>query len=140
MTESGAPYYLNRELSWLEFNQRVLDEALHPENPLLERVKFFCITSSNLDEFFEVRVAGVMQQTESEVVERSLDGLTSSELLLAMRRRIRRLVEQQHACWRQELRPALAEAGIRFLDFDQLAAPDLELLENYYRKPNWTRD
>ena len=73
--------FINRELSWLAFNQRVLDEALSPANPLLERVKFFCITSSNLDEFFEVRVAGIKQQMESEVVERSVDGLTATDTL-----------------------------------------------------------
>jgi hypothetical protein len=78
-TSSGTARFINRELSWLEFNQRVLDEALDPEIPLLERVKFFCIVSSNLDEFFEVRVAGLKQQIESDVVERSLDGLTASE-------------------------------------------------------------
>ena len=76
-TTSPPQNLLNRELSWLEFNQRVLDEALDPNNPLLERVKFFCITSSNLDEFFEVRVAGLKQQMESDVVERSMDGLTA---------------------------------------------------------------
>src|SRR5437764_12006918 len=79
VTTFGPAHFLNRELSWLEFNQRVLDEALDPDTPLLERVKFFCITSSNLDEFFEVRVAGLKQQMESDVVERSMDGLTATE-------------------------------------------------------------
>src|ERR1700692_2319332 len=96
----GPEHFINRELSWLEFNQRVLDEALDPQNPLLERVKFFCITSSNLDEFFEVRVAGIKQQMESEVVERSMDGLTATETFRAITRRVRRMVEQQYAGWR----------------------------------------
>src|SRR5439155_24866992 len=100
--------FINRELSWLEFNQRVLDEALDTRNPLLERVKFFCICSSNLDEFFEVRVAGIKQQMESDVVERSIDGLTATETFRAITRRIRRLVDQQYTSWRKELRPALA--------------------------------
>src|SRR5258705_2491628 len=77
-------HFINRELSWLEFNQRVLDEALDRKNPLLERVKFFCITSSNLDEFFEVRIAGLKQQMESDVVARSVDGLTAAETLRAV--------------------------------------------------------
>ncbi len=77
-------HFINRELSWLEFNQRVLDEALAPDNPLLERVKFFCIVASNLDEFFEVRVAGIKQQMESEGVERSVDGLTPTETFRAI--------------------------------------------------------
>src|SRR3954452_3227067 len=104
--------FINRELSWLEFNQRVLDEALDPKNPLLERVKFFCITSSNLDEFFEVRVAGLKQQMESEVVERSIDGLTATETFRAVTRRVRLMVEQQYICWNEELRPALEQHGI----------------------------
>src|SRR5690606_16743666 len=85
-TEFGPKHFINRELSWLEFNRRVLDEALDPRTPLLERVKFFCIFSSNLDEFFEIRVAGLKQQVESEVVERSPDGLTASETLRAVQR------------------------------------------------------
>src|SRR5258707_10142507 len=118
-------HFINRELSWLEFNQRVLDEALDPRNPLLERVKFFCIFSSNLDEFFEVRVAGIKQQMESEVVERSIDGLTATETFRAVTRRIRRMVTQQYACWRKDLRPALAKQGIRLLEMAQLNEEDL---------------
>ena len=115
-TSSAEPArYLNRELSWLEFNQRVLDEALDPGNPLLERVKFFCIASSNLDEFFEVRVAGLKQQIESDVVERSPDGLTASEAFRAIVSRVRRMVRDQYACWREELLPALGKNGIRVL-------------------------
>jgi polyphosphate kinase len=126
-------HFINRELSWLEFNQRVLDETFDPKNPLLERVKFFCIVSSNLDEFFEVRVAGIKQQMESEVVERSVDGLTATETFRATNRRVRRMVEQQYACWRDQLRPALARRDIRFLNFKELGPADLEWLEKFYR-------
>src|SRR6202167_4555841 len=84
-------HFINRELSWLEFNQRVLDEALDAGNPLLERLKFFTIVSSNLDEFFEVRVAGLKQQIESEVVERSVDGLTATEIFQVVTPRIRKM-------------------------------------------------
>ena len=129
----GPDKFINRELSWLEFNQRVLDEAMDPANPLLERVKFFCITSSNLDEFFEVRVAGLKQQVESDAVERSVDGLTGSETLRAVTKRVRRMVEQQYHCWREQLRPALAEHGFRFLNFGELNAMDLAWVEEYYR-------
>ena len=110
MKSFAASHFISRELSWLEFNQRVLNEALDPRNPLLERVKFFCITSSNLDEFFEVRVAGLKQQIESDVVERSMDGRTASETNRAVRRRVWAMVEQQFACWRDELLPAAREA------------------------------
>src|SRR5579862_213324 len=133
---NGAPEparFINRELSWLEFNQRVLDEALDPQNPLLERVKFFCITSSNLDEFFEVRIAGLKQQIESDIVERSLDGLTASEAFRAIHRRVRRMVENQYACWRDQLMPALAKNGIRVLDVPELSPEDLAWVQDYYR-------
>src|SRR5437764_15227632 len=117
MSPRGNSKFINRELSWLEFNQRVLDEALDSSNPLLERVKFFCICSSNLDEFFEVRVAGIKQQIESDVVARSIDGLTASETFRVVVKRVRRMVEVQYRCWREELKPGLAEHGIRFLPF-----------------------
>src|SRR5581483_694009 len=96
----GPAQFINRELSWLEFNHRVLEEALDPQAPLLERLKFFSIVSSNLDEFFEVRVAGVKQQIESDVVERSLDGRTASETFKAIVERVRRMVHDQYHCWR----------------------------------------
>jgi polyphosphate kinase len=129
----GPEHFINRELSWLEFNQRVLDEARNPWNPLLERVKFFCITSSNLDEFFEVRVAGLKQQIESEVVERSVDGLTASETFRAVTKRVRRMIAQQYQCWQKDLRPALARHGIRFMQFDELEGADLAWVEDYYQ-------
>ncbi len=102
----------------------MLEEALDPQNPLLERVKFFCIVSSNLDEFFEVRVAGLKQQIESEVVERTMDGLTATETFRAIVKRVRRMVEQQYACWRDELLPALAANGIRLLELAELDQAD----------------
>jgi polyphosphate kinase len=129
----NLPLFINRELSWLEFNQRVLDEALDPDNPLLERVKFFCIVSSNLDEFFEVRVAGLKQQIESDVVERSLDGMTASEAFRAINKRVRQMVADQYACWREQLMPALAKNGIRVLDIPELSQEDRQWIQNYYR-------
>jgi polyphosphate kinase len=130
----GPAHFLNRELSWLEFNHRVLEEALDPQNPLLERVKFFCIVSSNLDEFFEVRVAGIKQQIESEIAERTMDGLTASETFRAIVQRVRRMVAEQYACWREELVPALAASGIRLLALSELEPADLKWLEDYYHK------
>jgi polyphosphate kinase len=128
-----SAHFINRELSWLEFNQRVLDEALDPNNPLLERLKFFCIVNSNLDEFFEVRVAGIKQQIESDIVERSLDGLTATELFKAITQRVRRMVDDGYACWRQVLSPALAKNSIRILDIPALDLPDIAWLLQYYR-------
>jgi polyphosphate kinase len=129
----GPSHFINRELSWLEFNQRVLEEALDSSNPLLERLKFFCIVSSNLDEFFEVRVAGLKQQIESEIVERSLDGMTASETFQAITRRVRKMVADQYACWKQQLRPGLSRNGIRILEMEELADVDLAHAQDYYR-------
>ena len=125
--------FLNRELSWLEFNQRVLDEAQDSKNPLLERLKFFCITSSNLDEFFEVRVAGIKQQIESDAVERTMDGLTATENFQSVTKRVRRMVEDQYRCWREDLLPELTKNGIRILDVSALELPDLAWLAQYFR-------
>ena len=133
MNESPQETFFNRELSWLEFNQRVLAEAANPASPLLERVKFFCIVSSNLDEFFEVRVAGLKQQTESDVAQLSMDGRTAPEILRLVTKRVRRMVEDQYRLWRGELRPALAKAGFRFLEYPELGERDRAWLDEYYR-------
>lgn len=125
-------HFLNRELSWLEFNHRVLEEAMDVSNPLLERLKFFTIVSSNLDEFFEVRVARLKQEIESGQAERSLDGLTSSETLRAVVRRVRRMVTEQYVCWREELQPALAAQQIRILKIADLSRADRAWLEVFY--------
>jgi polyphosphate kinase len=130
---STPGHFLNRELSWLEFNQRVLDEARDPKNPLLERLKFFCIVSSNLDEFFEVRVAGLKQQIESDIVERSVDGRTATETFKAVAARVRQMVNDQYTCWRDDIRPALAKNGIRILEISELDREDLHWVQEYYR-------
>jgi polyphosphate kinase len=132
-TAYKSEHFINRELSWLEFNQRVLDEALNPENPLLERLKFFCIVSSNLDEFFEVRVAGIKQQIEAGSTERAADGLGPSETFRRITERVRRMVADHNVCWRQQLVPALAKAGIRFLKFDDIGADDRDWVEKFFR-------
>src|ERR1051325_11487246 len=124
--------FINRELSWLEFNQRVLDQALDATNPLLERLKFFCISHSNLDEYFEVRVAGIKQQIEAEVAERSIDGMTPRETFRAIRERVSKMVDDQYRCWRKKLLPELARNGIRFLELQDLSPDQLKWVEEYY--------
>ena len=132
MTDFSPEHFINRELSWLEFNQRVLDEARDPAQPLLERVKFFCIVSSNLDEFFEVRVAGTKQRIESGSDGRTVDGLKASETFSAIRRRVRKLLADQYECWKRELIPQLAKNGIRFLSLGRLRKTDRDWLKKYY--------
>ncbi len=119
--------YINRELSWLEFNDRVLEEALDERNPLLERLKFIAIYTTNLDEFFMIRVAALKQQVEAEIVRRSDDGMTPSETLAAISQRLRPSLERQMSCLTKTLLPRLAEHGIRIfriadLNADQRAA------------------
>jgi polyphosphate kinase len=125
-------HFLNRELSWLEFNQRVLDEAFDPANPLLERLKFFTIVSSNLDEFFEVRVAGLKQQIESGNHARSVDGRTPAEIFEAITLRVRQMVVDKYTCWHAELQPALASHNIRILELSSLSQADQLWLDGFY--------
>src|ERR1700726_1594472 len=95
--------FINRELSWLEFDRRVLEEAQDPTQPLIERVKFLTIVSSNLDEFFEIRVAGIKQQIESETSDISPDGLSPTETFDRIQKTVRQLVAAQYALWNNEL-------------------------------------
>jgi len=109
---SRPELFINRELSWLEFNQRVLEEAQDATNPLLERLKFLSIASSNLDEFFEIRVAGLQQKAESQPQRTSIDGQTAGQTLEAIGERVRTMVDDQYRCYRDEVVPGLAAHGI----------------------------
>src|SRR5262245_64436873 len=112
MSRLPPELFINRELSWLAFNRRVLDEARDERHPLLERVKFLAISASNLDEFFEIRVGGLLQQAEGGVDERGPDGLSPAEQLAAIARETHSLVNDQSRCWNEALLPALIESGV----------------------------
>jgi polyphosphate kinase len=125
--------YLNRELSWLEFNRRVLHEAADLRTPLLERVKFLGIFCSNLDEFFQVRVAGLKQQVAAGIVERTADGMTPEAQLRAISGVVREHLEEHRRCLMEEVLPALAERGVTLhQSLDQLSREDREHLEAYF--------
>src|SRR5216117_1831932 len=120
---SGDPKnFINRELSWLEFNRRVLEEAQDPTQPLIERVKFLCIFSSNLDEFFEIRVAGIKQQIESETSDVAADGLSPTETFNQIQRLVHELVATEYELWNKELLPQLAKNGVRVRNVSELNA------------------
>lgn len=131
---SDPQYYFNRELSWLEFNRRVLQEALDPRTPLLERVKFTAIFSSNLDEFFMVRIAVLKQQVEAQVSELTPDGRTPQQQLEVISQHLRPLVVQQHQLFSKELRPQLAAAGIHILNYIDLSQEQRRYLQRYFEE------
>ena len=134
MDFTDGSYFINRELSWLEFNQRVLDQAIDESNPLLERLKFLCIVSSNLDEFFEVRVAGLKQQQQMHSSESGPDGLTADEALAAISRRVRRMVDDQYSCWRDQLQPQLEEQRLRFHTYPDVPSGEQEHFAGFFTK------
>ena len=129
---SNPDLYLNREVSWLDFNRRVLEEAQDPHNPLLERVKFLAIVASNLDEFFEVRVAGLLQIRESGGGPTGPDGLTPDEQLSAISVRAHELVNQMYACWNEELLPSLWREGIQLWETPNLQGEHLSFIRTYW--------
>ncbi|MEQ9553260.1 MAG: polyphosphate kinase 1 [Coleofasciculus sp. G3-WIS-01] len=125
-------YYFNRELSWLEFNDRVLHEALDSRTPLLERLKFLAIFSSNLDEFFMVRVAGLKQQVEAGVTSLTADGRTPSDQLDGINQRLLPMIKEQHEHFEQILRPLLAQQGVYLLDYMELNSEQRTYLQSYF--------
>jgi polyphosphate kinase len=132
LTLESPDLYFNRELSLLEFQKRVLEQAKDPENPLLERVKFLSIVSSNLDEFFMVRVAGLQRQAASGAQEASVDGLSAAIQLQLIRQEVRRLVEELQELFRNILLPTLDREGIRICDISTLTPEERAAMDSYF--------
>jgi len=131
---SDPSLYINRELSLLEFQRRVLDEAQDETNPLLERVKFLAIFGSNMDEFFMVRVANLRRKVEENVVTLSIDGMTPRELLAAVRKISLELDDIANKCFQRKLLPKLEKAGIHLLDYEKLTATQKEKADAYFQE------
>jgi len=125
--------YINRELSWLEFNQRVLDEALDQQIPPLERLKFLAITASNLDEFFMVRVGGLQMLRDQDPGKRDPADMTPREQLAAISRRVHEMSEHQNRCFLDDLEPVLAENGIRRVSAEQLTPHQADVVAEFFR-------
>lgn len=130
---SKFPYF-NRELSWLAFNQRVLEQAKSTDYPLLERMKFLAFFSSNLDEFFEIRVAGLMQQVKSGIIEMGPDGLDPKEQLRKIRATVNDLIGEQAQCWTNQLVPSLEERNVLFRNYADLTRNEQQWLTKYFEE------
>ncbi len=127
-------YYFNRELSWLEFNSRVLEEALDQRNPLLERVKFLSIFFSNLDEFFMIRVSGLRRQHAGGALVAPPDGMSPAQQLTAIHDRLEPQLAQAADCWARDLQPRLTEAGINVLPYEDLKSKQRKLLRKMFKR------
>jgi polyphosphate kinase len=126
--------FIGRDESWLGFNRRVLEEAQDRDNPLLERVKFLAITASNLDEFVEIRVAGIMQRIEDGYMDPGFDGLTPQQTLDIVVADTHKFVRDQYRCWTEDLRPALYESGIRVLEWGDVDETARAHALQYYQR------
>jgi len=123
-----------RDYSWMQFNRRVLEEAEDPANPLVERVKFLAITGSNLDEYVEVRQAGLMQRIEDGYREPGYDGQRPDESLKVLTAEIHSFVAAQYHCWNKQLLPELRKQGIRLLGWDELGEHAREFARGYFQR------
>ncbi|MBN1403482.1 MAG: polyphosphate kinase 1 [Opitutales bacterium] len=124
--------YFNRELSWLAFNRRVLEQAYDERFPILDRMRFLSFVASNLDEFYEIRVAGLIQQVESNVVETGPDGLGPKEQIRRVHSISASLVHDQYECWHKQIVPVLAENGVFFKTREQFTKREISWLEKYF--------
>jgi polyphosphate kinase len=133
-TKQKLKLFTGRDHSWMQFNRRVLEEAEDPTNPLLERVKFLAITGSNLDEYVEIRQAGLMQRIEDGYREQGYDGLRPDESLASLTAEIHTFVEAQYRCWNGSLLPELRKQGIRLLEWDELDAEARTYAQAYFQR------
>lgn len=137
MKEDSKPVYpyFNRELSWLAFNRRVLEQAMNADYPILERMKYLSFVSSNLDEFFEIRVSGLMQQVDSNVSEfGNVDGIGPKELLRRIQNITQKMFKDAYKCWADMIVPGLQQKGINFKAKDDLNEEEIAWLEDYFNK------
>lgn len=132
MPKINSEFFLNRELTWIEFNKRVLEEAADPAQPLLERLKFLSIFSTNLDEFFMIRVAGLKRQIRNYVNELTTDGMTAREQMNEIYETLVPLVDEQYRIFNEEILPSLRENGIEFATYESLSEDDRMIVKSYF--------
>ena len=126
--------FTNRELSWLEFNQRILGEARDRKNPLFERMKFLSITASNLDEFFMVRIASLKDMVNAGYQKKDIAGMTAQEQLRALNEKMQAFCEKQYTTYNRALLPKLSEEGLEIISFSELSEKEMDFLEEYFHK------
>ena len=127
-------YFFNRDLSWVEFNKRVLEEALNPDLPLLEKVKFISIFHTNLDEFYMIRISGLKEQIAANVLEPSIDGLTPREQLQKIEKALKPMLEQVFDLWLNKVTPELRKNHIDICDYSNVSENDQKKLTEYFKK------
>lgn len=132
--KKGEMPFNNREFSWMDFNLRVLEEAMDKSNPIIERIKFLSITASNLDEFFMVRVAEAMERKDSKPNNKDSSGLKPKQLLSLLSERVHKFSDQQYSCFYKSILPTLSKSNIKFIKWNDLDERQLEYTENYFEK------
>ncbi len=126
--------FINRDLSWVEFNRRVLEEALNPDLPLLEKIKFISIFHSNLDEFYMIRISGLKEQVAANVLEPTIDGLTPLEQLRKTEQKVKPMLDQAMELWKNHIVPKLYENSVEITEYSQVSENEKEVLTNYFKK------